>query len=339
MPPFIQPPAASEEVIGARSVRKVPWPTILIAIIACTMLAVEAGSRLLVPRISRIEGRTWREHKQVIRPPSGKPVFVVLGNSLLDAAVQFDSVREALGGVADVRRYVVEQTSYRDWQFGLRRLFSEGMRPSVVLLVLAPEQVISDAIRGDYSANKMMRTRDILEVARVLHMHPTEASTIMFANFSSFYGLREDIRKVLLGRLMPEIPRLTQMMVATRPVVYSEEQVRRGAAERLRALAETCSAHGAGFALVLPPKPKSVVNLSLALEQAARSAGISVLRPWTPGQFTSADFPDGYHLKPEAAPVFTQEFIEALKAAYFPAGGSPQGQTPHSEELVRQVAR
>src|SRR3954447_16422155 len=68
---------------------------LLLALLTMFAAMVEIGVRILIPRISRIEGRTVNEYNAVLAPASGKPLLLFVGNSLLDAPVDMPRVREA----------------------------------------------------------------------------------------------------------------------------------------------------------------------------------------------------------------------------------------------------
>lgn len=304
----------SESEIKSRQRNSIRWIVVILSLIAFLLLAVEIGTRLFVPRISHIESRIEREHSELLRSPtSSRPLVAVLGNSLLDSALQFDNVSQSLADTAEVRRYVIERTTYRDWEFGLPRLFDEGMRPNAVVLMLSPEQLMADSVRGDFFASRMMRARDLPEVTGILHLHPTNASGMAFANISKFYGMRAEIRQVILGKLMPELPKLTGMLVPRPGPKLTSEQVRAGTRVRLRRLAELCRSHGVSFALALAPLGGKIEN-SMIVDAEARAAGIQVIRAFNPYELTSSDFTDGFHLSEASSErVFTPRFIAVMR--------------------------
>ena len=187
------------------------WAALLLVVLLCFLALVEIGTRLLVRRISRVEGRAGAEYEAAIAPApaSGKPVVLLLGNSLLDAALDFPRLRNEAAERWDVRRFVVENTSYYDWHYGIRRLFAGGARPQVVMLMLNGGQLASSGSRGEYSAYTLVSRDDIFHFAEDLNLHPTNAANVVFANLSMFYGLRSEIRKVLIGKVLPDLPSLT----------------------------------------------------------------------------------------------------------------------------------
>src|SRR5262245_24902097 len=130
---------------GRRPVPPLFWCIRLICLLVGIAIAVEIGTRVFVPKISRLEGRVRREYAGAIAPPNTRPVVLIAGNSLLLAAVEFERVQAAFSDELELRRFVVEQTAYYDWRYGLRRLFKDGARPRVVVLMLNAGHLASEA--------------------------------------------------------------------------------------------------------------------------------------------------------------------------------------------------
>src|SRR5437667_5102049 len=125
-------------------------------------LAAEAAARIGLDRVSKVQRRVADEYRlarEIGCDRRAERIHVlVVGNSLLDEGVQFDRVRIGVGAGCDVRRLVVEQTFYFDWYYGLRRLFREGARPDIVVVVLTPSQWVTRDSRGDYTVHYLLST-------------------------------------------------------------------------------------------------------------------------------------------------------------------------------------
>jgi hypothetical protein len=291
------------------------WCAILLSCLMLMVAAVENGTRVLVERISRIEGRTAREHAHAIAPPSGsQPVLLFVGNSLLDAGVQVDRVAKALAKDVEVRRFVVEQTTYRDWFYGLRMLFDEGATPKVVVLMMSVDQLAADHTRGEYSAYRLTSHGDIFDLCRELNLHPTQAAGMLLANYSMFYGLRGEIRKVVLGMTMPD---LGLLIARFRPVtisnINSNGSWQTTVEQRAAALRMECERRGSRLVLALPPGGDYETLLS-AKRSAGRS-GVDTLLPFGPGEYGAADYSDGYHLNTSGASKLTTQLIHSTQVS------------------------
>jgi hypothetical protein len=256
------------------------------------------------------------EYRNAIAHPQTdtRRIALFLGNSVLDEGVQFDRVRERLAPEWDARRFVVEQTFYNDWLYGLRRLLRDGARPHVVVITLTPLQWIRDDIRGDYSAQYLMTARDAAAAARELHMHPTQITNFMFASLSTFWGTRAEIRNVVLGRIMPDIDRLMTASAVIDRSEIKDAEIERIVAARLARMRELTDAHGARLlALVVPVLDP--VDGARGLVNAGRQAGVPVLAPVTSGTYPATFYRDGFHLNSTGADRFTQQLVEPLQSS------------------------
>jgi hypothetical protein len=194
----------------------------------------------------------------------------------------------------------------------MRRLYADGARYDAFAIFLTPRQLIGTGVRGDSFGYRLMLASDIGRVARDAGLDRTAASSMLFANFSAFYGLRAELRKVLLGRLFPELPALMIRITNSRGGPLTNQEIYRGAGERLRAYQELAAAQHSRIILVLPPQvePEGVTSTNLA----AREAGITVVS--VPQSLTGpSDFRDGFHLNAGGARKYTDGLIPALARA------------------------
>jgi len=286
-------------------------------VIGCLAVAllVEVAARLALDRASRIQRRMVQEYAQARAigqdGAPGRHVLVV-GNSLLDEGVDFERVRRSLASGFDARRYMVEQTVYYDWLYGLRRLYREGARPDIVVVMLGTGHWLSPGIRGDYSAQYLMSTVDLPRVARDLGMHPTDATGLMLAGVSKFWGARVEMRNFVLGHLMPNLGEFMNASSAIdrRPMVDADiEPVLSARIARMR---EVTDAYGSELMLLVPPllNPEDGSN---GLMTAAAENRVRVLRPVTSGSFSAQLYRDGFHLNEVGAAQFTDRLIPALR--------------------------
>lgn len=282
-------------------------------------LGLEAVARVGIDRGSRIQRRMMEEYRQAVAlgqdGSAGRHVLVV-GNSLLDEGIDFGLLEETLHDTtdADVRRYMVEQTVYYDWLYGVRRLFQEGARPDAVVVLLGTGHWLSPDIRGDYSAQYMMSPRDLPDVARELHMHPTKGTGLLFAGLSKFWGARSEIRTFVLRHAMPDLATFMNMSSAVdrRPMVDAD--ITPALVGRVARMREETDRYGCRLIVVVPPllNPQ---DGSAGLLEAARRAGVSALRPVPSGSLDASLYRDGFHLNEEGASIFTARLIPELQAS------------------------
>ena len=279
-------------------------------------LSVEIAARLALDRVSKIQRRTAHEYSLARTSGTlspGRRHMLVVGNSLLDEGVQFDHMREALAREWDTRRFVVEQTFFLDWYYGLKRLFSQGAHPDVVVVMLTTQQWIRPEIRGDYSAYYLVNVRDLPALARELDLNATGTASLFFAGISKFWGVRAEMRNFVLGRLMPELGRLMDFSSVIDPRPLIDEEVERDAVGRIARLKALVDAHG-GRLLVLLPPVLDANDGSEGFVRAARAVGVATLRPVTSGTFGPQLYRDaGFHLNAVGAAAFTERLIAALQ--------------------------
>ena len=235
--------------------------------------------------------------------------MLLLGNSLLLEGVDLDSLRTSVSGKHDVHRLVIEQTEYLDLYFVLRKLFRGGSRPHEVVLCLSVAHLIADDNRGEFMA-RYMDAIDVAALSRRKRMDATSTSNYFFAHWSDWYSKRAEIRKVLLGRLMPDVGDLA-LVLGYRPaqkIPVSEIELKSGS--RLRELKELCDQYGSRLTILVPPSVGE--DNADALVRVGDKVGVRVLLPEQPGELDRSMFRDGFHLTREGAQVFTTKLAPAL---------------------------
>jgi hypothetical protein len=273
------------------------------------LLGCEAAARLLVPRISKIEGEVQADMRAALalrRNAGGPKQLLVLGNSLLETGLDREKFAAELAPQVTPTVVVVQQTSFYDWYYGIRKLLADGSDPDAVLLMLSPHQLIHDGIRGDYTSSLMMRPTDVPDAARRMDLHLTVESGLFLSTLSRFLGLRVEIRKVALGKVMPEVPVLLQKLAPTGALAIDPVQLEAKGRERLTLWKETLADRKIQpIFVVFPPLTPEEVEIFKRLEH---ETGVPILMPLaTPDSLEKADFmPDGFHLGPSGARKLTK---------------------------------
>ncbi len=296
---------------GPRSLRPI---LIVLAVCVAVFAVFELVARHGVHRVSRFIGQNHREMNEAVALRQGgkRPTVLIAGTSLLLEGVDFPRLREMMADRWDVHRFVMEQTTYTDWYYGLRRLYAEGSRPDVVVLMMGPTNMVRTVIRGDYFASKMMRTWDFWDVSKVLHLHPTEATNLLASNLSDFYGMKTELRKVALIRMMPDLPRFTQMIIRYDRPPLEETELREVGGERLVALDNLVKSHGGRFIFAIPPRP-SVGTASEVLKATGAERGVPVSVAIPQGELGYPYYRDGNHLLPHGAAIYTDRLEPDLR--------------------------
>jgi hypothetical protein len=288
----------------------------------------EGVVRVGFDRISRIQRRMVLEHQEALapRPPAPRQSVLFVGNSLLVEGVEFDVVHASLAPKWDARRFVVEQTAFNDWYYGLRRLFEEGARPDLVVITMTPTDWITDDLRGDYAAYYLMTAGDAARATVALRMHPTQAASFVLASLSHFWATRAEVRNVMLGHLMPDLADLMvySSVVDRRPL--REDAVERVGYERMARCRDLAVGYGAHVAALVPPVLYPIDGAA-ALARAGKRAHVHVFAPVASGSYTREFYRDaGFHLNVRGAHAFTQALTRSLdlelRAALDPAAAT-----------------
>ncbi len=220
---------------------------------------------------------------------------------------------------ARVLRYVIENTEYLDWYYGLHHLFESGVRPSTVVLCLNLSHTVSSITLGDYSARHLFGVSELLPVAHDAGMSPTQISGLVLAHWSAFYASRATIRNFILNKTDPPYATaLHQLADTTKRSVPADEELVAKARLHLSAMQRLCAGYGVQFVLLIPP---SLGRGNDLLASAADAEHISFYYPLQTGSLGPEYFrADGNHLNEKGAVVFTAAIARDLQARVSKAG-------------------
>src|SRR4051812_2167265 len=313
---------------------------LLLAVCVAVAVGLELTARATFDRLSKIQRRTAEEFASARsighEPGCERKHVLVVGNSLLLEGVQFEQLRDALASHWHARRLVVENTVYFDWYYGLKRLFAEGARPDVVVLVLSTRHWTRSDFRGDYTAYYMMNTRDVLPAAHDLGLGATATSDLLVANLSKFRGARAEIRNFVLGHLVPDLGQLMGFSRQVDPTPLVDDEVEQVVRERLQRVKALTDANNARLVLLLPPLLE-VPDGATGFLRASEAIGVPALRPVPSGAFRRKLYRDGFHLNPTGASMFTARLVPDLQRQLALIDASLQ-QTPSHMVTSRSVS-
>lgn len=282
--------------------------------LASVLIGAEAFTRLVFPRVSKLERRTTAEFAAAtsIRPSAAGqlPTVLLLGNSLLLEGLDYQRIRTVMADEARVRRFVVENTTYLDWYFGMKRLLAGGSRPDFIVLCLNPAQLVGSSLRTDYSPYYLMDSGDISVASHALHYDLTEAAGLFFAHYSMFYARRNTLRTFVLNRVDMPYSELVHNLVVRPPVLPKPEELTRIAERRLLDLNKVAASHGVRFSLLLPP---GFMPGEKAVAAAAEQSGTKVMSPIHTNELGREYFADGFHLNQAGAQLFTNAIATELR--------------------------
>jgi hypothetical protein len=275
---------------------------IVLALVFVLLSATELGTRAAIRKVSRIERRIAVEQlaAQQTRDPRS---VVLLGNSLLLFGLRDSSVAKIAPPGWTTRRFVIEQTRFLDWKYGIKQLLREGARPALIVLALDAKQLVSNATRGDYSAARLVGASDVIAFGHESGLHRTEISGLLLSHYSAFYGFRIELRKILMSRIVPHMDQLAAQLVSKPTGALAPAHVDSIAGRRLREIQDIADAARVRLVLVVPPTPGQETETAAVVRAGAR-VGVDVAADGLRAAYTDADFVDSYHLNAAGADRF-----------------------------------
>jgi len=286
---------------------------VILAGICLIGVTFEAIAVFGLHRMSRIEHRIDEEYRDVRALPAyssaDTPTMLLLGNSLLLEGVDLDSLRTSVAGKYDVHRLVIEQTEYLDLYYVLRKLFRSGSRPHDVVLCLSVPHLIADDNRGEFMA-RYMDTVDVAALSRRKGMDATTTSNYFFAHWSDWYANRAEIRKFVLGTILPDARDLATVLGYRPAPKIPIAEIEAKGAPRLLELKELCDQYGSRLTILVPPSLREDNVESLV--KVGDKLGVRVLVPERTSEVNRSMFRDGVHLNPAGAQIFTTKLGSEL---------------------------
>ena len=271
------------------------------AIIRCSWgysycAGLEVVTRLGLSRVSRIQKRIGQDlsvaRSIAPRVPDGIPTILVVGNSLLLWQGRSRILKPELASANYlVDLLPIENTQFEDWYFGLRRLFAEGTRPSIVVICLSTRQLMSQTQTAILLPTTLCG-QDLLLVESESQLDNTTTSAYFFANHSTWLGSRSEIRNWLMGKIMPNLVDLKDYFPAKTPAMPPKEQVVTRVLPHLLGLNVLCRAYGTALIVVIPPT-LSKDDASSEIQSFAAARGIPVVVPLHSNDVEVVDFEMG----------------------------------------------
>ena len=261
---------------------------LLLAGVVGIFLLLEVVSPWVLRHLSRTEQRINRELSAArhipVKSPDGRPTLLLVGNSLLLEGVQMDGLQQGLASEYAVSRYAIERTAYYDWYFGLSRLLEEGSRPSMIVMILAPDQVSSNLTLGESFAYREVSTQDFPKMVQEAHLDKNVTSSYLLAHWSRWQANKEFIRQCIMILMVPRFRQLAGRIADRGPHLTDPNLILSRAHERLPKLQELTRAYGIPIVLLLPPALRE--DHSLDLQKVGDSVGFPVWVLSPPGELS-----------------------------------------------------
>jgi hypothetical protein len=303
---------------SSRDITTVRAIILLMIAIALYFVALEVVTAIAFPKVSQGAKRVHQDYSEAVKmsptASSGQKTVLMVGNSLLVEGVDRTLLAKKLASNYSVKFFPIENTTYFDWYFGMRRLFARGARPSTIILCLSPNQLVSGSVNGENFANQLMDLRDIHSVQENAHLDMTTSSSFIFANFSEWLGNRASIRNWILEKWLPHADVLVSAF--SRPATPSSnghlQSAIGKAMQRLEELRSLAAENNASFYYLIPPLSTNDQLADLILSNAEKKP-ISIVAPYLPGELARDQFSDGFHLNSRGAAIFTERLASALE--------------------------
>jgi hypothetical protein len=289
---------------------------LLLAALVAWFALLEVAMRVALPRLSETQRRMEADAAvaSALQPlgAHGEHTVLIIGNSLLEQGINRRQLQAEVSPGYAVAYYPIEDTTYLDWLYGLRRLLAQGSRPATVVLCMSGRQLLSNATYGEIFAYRLLQPRDLPQVMHEARLDMMTASAYLFATKSAWLGSRSTLRLGLLEKWLPRSDLLAAHLTGVDPLppVVNEETLGRAMA-RLQSLKVLAAEHGVRFIYLVPPSLNRA-DVGAALAARARAAGIEVLLPYGPAEMPRQNFSDGLHLTPAGASDFTARVGPAL---------------------------
>ena len=292
---------------------------LLLAGVVAWFALLEVGMRVALPRLSETQRRMEADASEAFalkaRAANGARTVLIVGNSLLEQGINRGQLQEAMSPRYFVAYYPIEDTTYLDWLYGLRRLLADGSHPTTVVLCMSGRQLLSNATYGEIFAYRLLQPRDLPRLVHEARLDMMTASAYLFATKSAWLGSRSLLRLGLLQKWLPRSDLLAAHVTGVDPLpLLVDEQTLGRAMTRLETLRALAAQHGVRFVYLVPPSLNRA-DIGAALAARARAAGIDVLLPYVPAEMPRGNFVDGLHLSPTGATAFTARVAPALLQA------------------------
>src|SRR5436190_3691993 len=173
---------------AAHASRGIKW---LLAGICVVLLGLELGARYVAPMLFWNMRRFRNECAAALalgqKGSSCEAEILLLGNSLTFTDIDLDLLRQRLGANREVCRWAVDNTSYMDWYYGLRRAVRNGAKPTMVVVGGRTAHFLAPQARGRFFAHYILDWKDLGHAASKTGANATAFSNMALAQVSAFY--------------------------------------------------------------------------------------------------------------------------------------------------------
>lgn len=270
-----------------------------------------------------IDVRHIRSFPEITRKLSHEPAprVVFLGNSLtrygVDPSVWASVMKELKAPAGSVAKLVPDDTTMPDWYYvALNSLIRPGNQPDVVILGFTLKQLTDERIEAGRLGAYFCDFGNVRELfAKDLEGFVPKVDFVV-GRLCRLYGIRDEIQARFGDKFIPGYQESVQHLndIRRRESPPSKDQIAGGKVNSYKLLDRALAlwrARGIEVVLVAMPIP-SGYEIDPAVVLKAQAAGARLIDARQLPDLTRADFPDGYHMGPRAAEIYTRFLAERL---------------------------
>jgi hypothetical protein len=270
-----------------------------------------------------IDVRHIRSFPEITRKLSHEPAprVVFLGNSLtrhgVDPSVWASVMKELKAPAGSVAKLVPDDTTMPDWYYvALNSFIRPGNRPDVVILGFTLNQLTDERIEAGRLGAYFCDLGNVSELfAKDLEGFAPKVDFLM-GRLCRLYGVREQIQARFGDKIIPGYQASVRHLneIRRRESSPKKHQTAGGKVHSYQLLDRALAlwrAQGIEVVLVAMPIP-SGYEIDQAVVLKAQSVGARLIDARELPALTREDFPDGYHMGPKAAKIYTRFVAERM---------------------------
>jgi hypothetical protein len=248
------------------------------------------------------------------------PRIAFLGNSLtrygLDEAAWTSAMAKLKSPVGSVAKLVPDDTTMPDWYYvALNSFIRPGYQPEALILGFSLNQLTDERIEASRLGAYFCDLGNVPELfANDLNGLAPKVDFLL-GRVCRMYGVRDEIQARVGDKFIPgyqeSVRRLNALRRRKSPNNHQPTVPKANSYELLDRALALWRARGIEVVLVAMPIP-SHYEIDPKLILKAQSAGVRLIDAREVPTLTQEDFPDGYHMGPRAAEIYTKFLAEKL---------------------------
>jgi len=270
-----------------------------------------------------IDVRHIRSLPEITRKLSHEPAprVVFLGNSLtrhgVDPITWASVMKEFQAPAGSVAKLVPDDTTMPDWYYvALNSLIRPGCQPDVLLLGFSMGQLTDERIEASRLGAYFCDLGNVRELFANDLVGFAPKVDFLLGRLCRLYGVREEMQARFGDKFIPGYQEGVRHLndIRRRELARNKERIAGGKGKTYELLDRALAlwrAQGIQVVLVAMPIP-SGYEIDQAVLLKAQAAGARFIDARQLPALTRADFPDGYHMGPRAAQIYTRFVAEGL---------------------------